>query len=132
MTDIVIYVERKRYDDKHWIRPAPPTGNTEQQYRVWFEGVGIGSWRVPECSAARWLLANGKAERTDTLRSFWRGRDVLCLTGSVGWLADHTVTESDKQGGTPRFIKWKPMPEGVRALSGGGVKPASEENSDAE
>jgi hypothetical protein len=122
MTDIIIVIERKRYDKEHWIKPAPKTGNTEQQYRVWFEGEEIGSWRVPECSAARWLLDHGKATRDDTLRTLRRFQsgDFPSMTGRLGWFADRTVTESDSQGGTPRFVKWRPMPEGAKGLRGEG------------
>jgi hypothetical protein len=118
MADIFVTIERKRFDEDHWIKPAPKTGNTEQQYRVIFEGEDIGSWRYPEHGAARWLLANGKAQRTDTLRTIHGG--MPSMRGNMGWFADHTVSESDSQGGTPRFVKWKPMPEGVRGLSGEG------------
>jgi hypothetical protein len=134
MTDIVIVIERKRHDEGHWIKPAPPTGNTEQQYRVWFDGKEIGVWRVPSCSAARWLLANGKAERSDTLRTrrLIEGEEVPCMKGAVGWFADRTVDEGDSRDGTPRWVKWRPMPEGAIVRRGGRVKPASEDFSDAE
>jgi hypothetical protein len=112
MADIFIRIERKRASDANWITPSPRTGNNEQQYRVFFEGEEIGSWRVPECSAARWLLEHGKAERSDTLRTYrgqWRS-----LWGSVGWFADRTVSET----GTPHHVKWAPMPEGGKPLRG--------------
>ena len=125
MVDIIIQIEQKRHDDKHWIKPAPPTGNAEQQYRVWFEGQDIGSWRVPECSAARWLLEHGKATRKDTLRTIHGG--TPSMRGNVGWFADRTVSESDSQGGTPRFVKWRPMPERVLGLGRGGVKSPSDD-----
>lgn len=35
--------------------------------------------------------------------------DALSMTGNVGWLADHTVSESDASGGTPRFVKYSPF-----------------------
>jgi hypothetical protein len=35
--------------------------------------------------------------------------DQPCLTGSVGWLADHRVKE-DGRDGAPRFAKWTPNP----------------------
>jgi hypothetical protein len=123
MSNIVIVIERKRADQEHWVKPAPKTGNTEQQYRVFFEGEEIGSWRIPEHEAARWLLAQGKAQRSDTLRTRRRVNDAETpsMKGSVGWFADHTIRESDSQGGTPRLAKWKPMPEGVRDLTPKGV-----------
>jgi hypothetical protein len=96
MVDIVIVIERKRHDKEHWIRPGG-----EQQYRVFFEGEEIGSWRVPEHAAARWLLERGKAQRSDTLRTGG-------MSGGVGWFADHTVNEK----GTPRVVKWVAMQEG--------------------
>ena len=111
MTDIHIRIERKLP-----IPPSPRTGNNEQQYRVFLDGEQIGVWRVPECSAARWLLANGKAEREDTLRTD-RG-----LYGGVGWFADRTVNEK----GSPRHVKWAAMPP--RVFTG----TASEDISDAE
>jgi len=107
MTDIHIRIERKRASDTNWITPSPRTGNNEQQYTVFFEGEEIGSWRYPEGAAARWLLANGKAERTDTLRTFHDG--MPCLHGRVGWFADRTVNET----GTPRHVKWSAMPARV-------------------
>ena len=112
MTDIHIRIERKRASATNWIAPSPRTGNNEQQYSVFFEGEEIGVWRVPECSAARWLLDHGKAERADTLRTD-RG-----LYGRVGWFADRTVNEK----GTPRHVKWVAMPS--RVFTG----TASEEN----
>lgn len=132
MADKIIVVERKRHDERHWIRPSPPDTNTEQTYRVFYEGAEIGVWRVPSCSAARWLLEHGKAERSDTLRMrrLIDGEEVPSMRGAVGWFADRTVSENDKQGGTPRWVKWRPMPEGVRSLSGGGVKVPSEDFSD--
>ena len=108
MTDIHIRIERKRASATNWIAPSPRTGNNEQQYSVFFEGEEIGVWRVPECSAARWLLDHGKAERADTLRTD-RG-----LYGRVGWFADHTVNEK----GTPHHVRWVPMPEGGKPLRG--------------
>jgi hypothetical protein len=120
--EVVIQIERKRHDAEHWIRPAPRTGNTEQQYRVLFDGQEIGSWRYPEGAAARWLLANGKAKRTDTLRTFHDG--MFCLRGSVGWFADHTISETDKGG--LRVVKWRAMPEGLKIMSGGESGPSSE------
>jgi hypothetical protein len=119
MTDIIIRIERKRHDEQHWIRPGSPRGNSEQQYRVWFEGEDIGSWRVPECDAARWLLEHSKAQRDDTLRTF-RGQ-TPSLIGKVGWFADRTVSESE----TPRFIKWSPMSEKARGVARGRAGPPS-------
>jgi hypothetical protein len=122
MSDIVIVIERKRFDQEHWIKPAPRTGNTEQQYRVFFEGEEIGSWRVPEHEAARWLLAQGKAQRSDTLRTRLRvdGVETPSMRGNVGWFADYTVNESDSKGGAPRLVRWQPMPEGVKTGTGKG------------
>jgi hypothetical protein len=118
MTDIVIVIGWKRHDEAHWIRPSPPHTNTEQQWLVWFEGEQIGSWRYPEGAAARWLLANGKAERTDTLRTrqLVDGKEEPAMRGSVGWFADHTISESDKHG--LRVVKYVPMPERLTAVRG--------------
>lgn len=107
MTDIHIRIERKLP-----IAPSPRTGNNEQQYRVFFEGEEIGSWRIPEHEAARWLLANGKAERTDTLRTIHGG--MPAMRGSVGWFADRTVAEGE---GVPRFVKYVPMSEAAKAAA---------------
>ncbi len=79
--------------------------DTGTRWRVIFEDEEIGVFRDPECSAARWLVDNGRASCEDTLRTF-RG-DTLCLSGAVGWFADRRVDES---AGTPRFGKWKPFP----------------------
>ena len=77
------------------------------RYRVFFEGTEIGIWKDPECSAARWLLANHVwASRRDVLRVCRGG--VCCMTGSVGWFADRLVKETEKI--SPRFIKWQPFP----------------------
>jgi hypothetical protein len=130
MVDIKIRIERKRHDDRHWIKPSPPDKNTEQMFRVWFEGEDIGSWRVPECAAARWLVKHGKAQRSDMLVTFRGQSPTPSLTGKVGWFADHTVDEGDKRDGTPRFVKWRPMPEAVLARRGGGAKPASDDLED--
>jgi hypothetical protein len=44
-------------------------------YAADYQGERIGEWRVPECDAARWLLANGKAARSDVLeRAVWAMR----------------------------------------------------------
>jgi hypothetical protein len=109
--DLIIRIERKRYDDRHWIKPSPPRGNSEQQYRVFYGGEEIGSWSDPECAAARWLLAQGKAHRSDMLVTY-RGRKPS-LTGKIGWFADHAV--KDGPDGTPRFVKHVPMSETDKA-----------------
>lgn len=90
------------------VPPRPcsnPTSNTETRYRVLFDVAEIGVWRDPECSAARWLIDNGKAERGDVLHTY-RG-DTPCMRGSVGWFADRRVVEDDSG---PRFVKWRPNP----------------------
>ena len=79
-------------------------GNTERRFRVSFAGDVIGVWKNPECSAARFLLDRGLADREDMLASYLGGRHAL--TGRVGWFADRTVDE----GGKIRFAKWKPHP----------------------
>ena len=108
------------------VRPQPcsnPKSNTETRYRVLFEGMEIGVWRDPECSAARYLVDNGLAARGDTLRTY-RG-DERCMSGSVGWFADRRVDEGDGKDGTPRFAKWRPNP--FAALRGVSQKPALDE-----
>lgn len=108
--DIVILIERKRASKTNWIAPSPRTGNNEQQYRVFSEGEEIGSWRVPECSAARWLLEHDRATRSDTLRTrrLIDGKETPSMRGSVGWFADRTVIEDDN--GPPRWGKYTPFP----------------------
>jgi hypothetical protein len=110
MTDIIIVIERKRASKSAWIWPGPPTGNNEQQYRVFYEGQEIGSWACPECDAARWLIANGKAQRSDTLRTrrLIDGKEIPSMRGGVGWFADRTVIEDDN--GPPRWGKYTPFP----------------------
>lgn len=111
MTDHKIYIQRKRASKTAWIWPSPPTGNNEQQYRVFYEGQEIGSWACPECDAARWLIAQGFAQRSDRLVSFRRYEDrpdEPSMTGGVGWFADRTVIEDDK--GPIRWGKYTPFP----------------------
>jgi hypothetical protein len=95
--------------------PAPPTGNSETRYRVIYGKRVLGVWRDPEHSAARFLIDHGFAARGDTLRTF-RG-DALCMTGSIGWFADHRTLEDDTRG--PVTVKWKPFP-GRQVLAGQG------------
>jgi hypothetical protein len=78
---------------------------THSVYAVDYQGERIGQWRDPSCDAARWLLANGKAERSDTLIMTRGGKPAM--RGGVGWLADRTVTENDKV--SPRWAKWRPF-----------------------
>ena len=112
MTDRIIRIERNRASAANWIKPSPRNGNNEQQYRVLFEDGEIGVWRYPEHAAARWLLANGKAERTDTLRTIHDG--MPAMRGGVGWFADRTVAEGEE---TPRWIKHVPMSEASKAAA---------------
>ena len=120
MIDRIIHIERHRHDANHWVRPSPPTSNTEQRYDVFYEGNKIGVWRVPSCDAARWLLEHGAA-RSDRLRTY-RG-DMPCMSGSVGWFADRTVNEN----ATPRWVRWRSRPEGLNAVDAYGLGTASEE-----
>jgi hypothetical protein len=93
------------------------------KYAVTYRGEKIGEWRVPECDSARWLLANGKAARDDTLISCRNGRPAM--TGSAGWFADQTVLENEKEG--PRFVKWRPFsikrPDGLATPCGDAQEP---------
>jgi hypothetical protein len=75
------------------------------KYRVLFEGQEIGSWRDPECSAARRLIELSLAKREDVLLTF-RG-DNPCMRGSVGWFADRRVADDDRG---LHFARWKPFP----------------------
>lgn len=89
------------------VRPTAgrPTGNSETRYRVIHESVELGVWRVPECSAARWLIEHNHAERGDRLEIY--RRETLCMSGAIGWFADRTVRE-DGGDGTPRLVKFQP------------------------
>ena len=46
----------------------------KHKYAVSYQSERIGEFRVPECDAARWLLASGHAARDDTL--------TICRNGS--------------------------------------------------
>jgi hypothetical protein len=50
-------------------------------------------------------LAHGLAARDDTLTICRNGS--AAMIGSVGWLADKTVLEGEKD--SPRFAKWRPF-----------------------
>jgi hypothetical protein len=82
----------------------------KHKYAASYQGERIGEFRVPECDAARWLLANGHAARDDTLTICRNGSPAMI--GGVGWLADHTVEENEKV--SPRWRKFRPF----------GLKPA--------
>ena len=75
----------------------------KHKYAATYRGEHIGEWRVPECDAARWLLANGRAARDDMLVSCRHGR--AALIGSVGSFADSTVEENEKV--SPRWRKFR-------------------------
>jgi hypothetical protein len=78
---------------------------THSAYAVTYQGERIGQWLLPTCDGARWLLVNGKAERSDTLIMCREGRPAM--RGGVGWFADRTVTENEKV--SPRWSKWRPF-----------------------
>jgi hypothetical protein len=61
------------------------------------------------CETARWLLNNGHATREDMLVSY--RDDVPCLTGNIGWHADHKIIENDNG---IFYVKWKPFTDEVR------------------
>ena len=82
------------------------------RYAAVYQGEKIGEFRVPECDAARWLLAEGKAAPDDRLTTYRDGRPAL--SGSVGWLAAHTVEENEKV--SPRWRKFRPF--GLKATDG--------------
>jgi hypothetical protein len=75
------------------------------RYFASYLGARIGEFRVPESDFARWLLGHGHAAPDDKLVMCWNGRPAL--TGSVGWLADHTVEENVKVGA--RWAKFQPF-----------------------
>jgi len=97
MEHFVEIVSGRRFNGSRWI--------AQGSYSTSYLGELIGEWRVPSCDAARWLLANGKANREDKLTICREGRPAL--SGSVGWLAGHTVEENDKV--SPRWIKYRPF-----------------------
>lgn len=71
---------------------------------------GVAELADDEFKAARTMLALGMAKRADRITTY-RG-EMACLTGEVGWLADHTVRETATEG--PRFDLWKPFPAARR------------------
>lgn len=75
------------------------TGNVFVSYN----GERIGEMRVPSCEASRWLLANGIADRSDTLVMCRNGEPSMA--GLVGWFADRTVRETEKSG--PRWARYE-------------------------
>jgi len=77
----------------------------KHKYAATYRDERIGEFRVPECDAARWLLANGHATRDDTLTVCRNGGPAM--RGSIGWLAAHTVLEGERE--SPRFAKWRPF-----------------------
>jgi hypothetical protein len=96
----------------------------QDRYFATYRGELLGEFRVPECEAVRWLLANGHAAPNDTLIMCRDGRPAL--TGSVGWLADRTVEENDEV--SARWRKFRPFllkpsdgPETVCGESGHGL-----------
>lgn len=76
-------------------------------YQAAYLGEVIGKWRVPECSAARWLLEHGYAQPSDILITTWE-RGARSMSGKVGWFAKRTIAESEKAG--PRWSKFHPDP----------------------
>jgi hypothetical protein len=91
-----------------------------------YKGEPIGEFRVPECDAARWLLANGHALPDDRLVMCRNG--VPALYGRVGWLADHTVEENDRI--SPRSARYRAFPSDGPAPLCGSVQDGRDENFD--
>ncbi len=77
----------------------------KHKYTATYRDERIGEFRVPECDAARYLLAHGLAARDDVLTISRNGS--AAMIGGVGWLADKTVLEGEKD--SPRFAKWRPF-----------------------
>ena len=74
------------------------------------------------CDLSRKLLQEGKANRGDRIELLRLGRTAL--SGSIGWFADHTVSENARGG--PRFVKWEPFPvSGVRSETASDVSGVS-------
>jgi hypothetical protein len=85
-----------------------PSGHS--RHVVSHQGEVLGTFKEPLCGSARHLLAAGKAVRSDRLmmaRVAHDGRLLPAMSGSVGWLADHTVMETDKV--SPRWAKHRPL-----------------------
>ena len=74
-----------------------------RKYRAAYQGEPIGEWRVPECDAARWLIAAGRAAPGDRLIVCRYGRPALA--GALSWFADRTVIENEKA--SPRWAKYR-------------------------
>ena len=100
---------------------------TRERYRATYAGREIGVWRVPTCSAARWLIEQGAARREDTLRMLRDGH--VSMSGDVGWFADRTVVEH--ASGTPHFGRWSAPPDWL-AIDGCGRNPAPNDVAAAE
>jgi hypothetical protein len=65
--------------------------------------------RTPFCDGARALLAQGLAAPGDLLVMRHTGSQHDALRAMVGVAARLTVDETSGNG-TPRFVRWKPMP----------------------
>jgi hypothetical protein len=75
-------------------------GNQDRATRmvdVMFGNTLLCRSRQPLFDAARCLRDSGYPDET-LVRIRWRGSDVVSLEGSVGWAADRTVVESDRDG----------------------------------
>jgi hypothetical protein len=73
-----------------------------------YRGQLIGRAHPPIFAAARWLLANGKADPGDRVEAY-RG-DTLCGSGKAGELAKWTVRENDHGNPSMQLVRWKPFP----------------------
>jgi hypothetical protein len=100
-----IYMTSAKYKDKNGITRRANHYNAEYNGRI------ILTSDDAECASARYLLNNKLAEETDIILTYMNNKPSL--TGSVKWLAEHTVEETAKVG--PRFIKWRPFDKEVVA-----------------
>jgi hypothetical protein len=67
----------------------------------------ILSAREPNCAAARALRVLGASNHDHIAFSHAEQPDRVTMRGSVGWFADHTVIENERQG--PRWAPYKPF-----------------------
>lgn len=96
-------------DPPHKIIITPKgIGSKGHVYAVSFDGTEIiTKTHNPELNACRWLIAHGyhgRMEVWDTVRPYPR-----MIIKDIERAAGLTISESDKQ--TPRFVKYRPMPD---------------------
>ena len=75
------------------------------QWSARYGDLVLGQWRDVGHCAARALLDLGIAKRDDMMRTFHGS--APSMRGSIGWWADHSVSEPDR--GRLRIVKWRPF-----------------------